>query len=85
MSDEERELLAKQIEQDLLHLYGSPILNLNQLQRALNYRSLAAVKQAIQRQTLPVPVFDLPNRRGRYAYVKDVGTFLAEQAFKKED
>ena len=85
LSDEERELLAKQIEQDLLKMYGSPILNLNQLQRALNYRSIAAVKQAIQRETIPVFIFDLPNRRGRFAFVKDVGKFLAEQAFKKED
>ena len=85
MCDEERELLATQIEQDLLNLYGSPILNTSQLQRALNYRSTAAVKQAIQRQTLPVPIFRLPNRRGWFAFVKDVGVFLAAQAFKKED
>jgi hypothetical protein len=83
VSDEERELLAKQIEQDLLQLFGTPILNLNQLQRALNYRSVAAIKQSILRGTMPVKVFELPNRRGRFALAKDVSHFLAEQAHKK--
>lgn len=85
MSEAERALLAKQLEQDLLQLFGSPILNINQLQRALNYRSIAAVKQAMQRQTLPIRVFELPNRRGKFALVKDVSDFLANQAFNKED
>lgn len=85
MSEEERELLAKQLEQDLLRLYGSPILTIEQLQRALNYRSVAAIKQAIQRQTLPVHIFELPNRRGRYALVKDVCEYLAGQARAEED
>jgi len=80
LSDQERELLAMQLEQDLLKLYGSPILTIEQLQRALNYRSVAAVKQAIQRQSLPLHIFELPNRRGRFALVKDVCEFLAEQA-----
>ncbi|MCP1338177.1 hypothetical protein NJR55_01100 [Idiomarina sp. M1R2S28] len=85
MSDEEREFLAMQLEQDLLKLYGSPILTIEQLQRALNYRSVAAVKQAIQRQTLPVHIFELPNRRGRFALVRDVCKFLASQACARED
>jgi len=85
LSDEERELLAKEIEHDLLLLFGTPMLNLSQLQRALNYRSIAAVKQSLVRGTLPVSVFELPNRRGKFALAKDVSTFMAEQAFNKKE
>lgn len=85
MSDEERELLAKQIEQDLLSLFGTPMLNLSQLQRALNYCSIGAIKQSIIRGTLPVSVFELPNRRGKFALAKDVSLFMAEQAFNKKE
>jgi hypothetical protein len=81
LSDEEREALAKQIEQDLLQLFGTPVLNLNQLQRALNYRSVAAVKQSILRKTMPIRVFELPSRRGKFALAKDVSQLLAKQAF----
>jgi hypothetical protein len=85
LSDEERELLAQKIEQDLLLLFGTPMLNLNQLQRALNYRSIAAIKQSLIRGTCPVSVFDLPNRRGKFALAKDVSLFMAQQAFNKKE
>lgn len=85
MSNEEKQLLAKQLEADLLQLFGSPILNLHQLQRALNYPTVIAVKQAISRKTIAVRVFELPNRRGRFALAKDVAHFLAEQAFSTKE
>lgn len=84
MSEEERLRLAADLEGDLLRLYETPILNLSQLQKALNYKSVAAVKQAIQRKTFPVDIFTLPNRRNHFALAKDVAFFLAEQAFNKE-
>lgn len=83
LSNEERLVLARELQADLLTLYGTPILNMSQLQRALNYKSVAAVKQAIQRRTFPIETFILPNRRNRFALAKDVAIFLAEQAFKK--
>ena len=85
MSESEKQELAKQLEADLLKLYDSPILNLQQLQRALNFRSVAAVKQAIVRDTFPVATFLMPNRRNRFALAKDVAVFLAEQAFNREE
>lgn len=85
MSDEEKELLQQKIEQDLLSLFGTPILNLTQLQRALNYRSVAAMKQAMSRGTYPVAIFVLPNRRGKFSLAYDVAKFLVEQACKKTD
>ena len=85
MNDEGIKAFARLLEADLLKLYGSPILTLKQLSKALNYPSVAAVKQSIYRQTLPVNIFELPNRRGKYVLVKDVAQFLAEQAFKTKD
>ena len=85
MNDEGITAFARLLEADLLKLYGSPILTLKQLSKALNYPSIAAVKQSIYRQTLPVNTFELPNRRGKYVLVKDVAQFLAEQAFLKKE
>ena len=56
----------------LLQLFGTPLLNLSQLQRALNYRSVAAIKQ---RETMPVRLFELPNRRGKFALAKNAASF----------
>jgi len=83
LNDTSKVVFANLLEDDLLKLYGTPILTLTQLQQALNYRSVAAVKQSLYRDTLPVKVFELPNRRGKFAFVKDVANYLAEQAFKE--
>lgn len=85
MTEREKRELARQIESDLLKLFESPILNVEQLRRALNFRSVAAVKQAMQRNTFPVRTFVMPNRKSRFALAKDVADFLAEQAFHMKE
>jgi hypothetical protein len=85
LSELEKQALAEQLRQDLMTLYGSPILTLKDLQKALNYRSVPAVKQAIIRETFPLKTFLMPNRRDRFALAKDVAEYLAEQAFRKEN
>ncbi|WP_419571589.1 hypothetical protein [Rheinheimera sp.] len=84
MSETEKQELAKALEEDLLKLHGSPILTLKQLHRVLNFRSVDALKQAILRDVFPVHTFEMPHRRGKFALVKDVAKFLAEQAFEEE-
>ena len=84
MNRQEKQLLADELEDDLLKLYDSPILTLKQLQKALNFRSVGAVKQAILRGVFPLHTFCMPNRRGKFALAKDVAIFLAENAFKEE-
>lgn len=84
MSETEKRELAKALEADLLKLHGTTILTLKQLQLALNYRTVDAVKQAILRGVFPVHTFEMPHRRGKFALVKDVAEFLANQAFKEE-
>lgn len=80
MSEREPEpiSLEKMLESDLLGQYG-PLLTGDALRRALGYPSMDAVRQALSRGTLPVPVFRLPNRRGTFALAKDVAHWLAEQ------
>jgi hypothetical protein len=83
LSEDEKNELMRQLNEDLLKLFESPILTLNQVQRAMNYRSVTAVKQAIQRDTLGVEVFVMPNRRGKFVLTKNVAKYLAEKAFKE--
>ena len=80
MSDDEVEELAKKLEQDLLKMYGSPILKGAELQKALGYSSIYALRQAVVRKTIPVKTFTVANRRGTHALVKDIARWLAEKA-----
>ena len=70
--------LAQNLEEDLLRQYG-PILTGESLRKALGYTSMDAMRQAVARGTIPVPIFPLKNRRGKFALVKDVAYWLAEQ------
>lgn len=70
--------LANVLERDLLEKHGPLIAN-DALRLALGYQSMGAFRQALVRKTVPVPVFALENRRGKFALVKDVATWLAAQ------
>ena len=85
MSEEEVEALASQLEKDLLQMYGSPILSGSELQKAMGYKTIDALRQAVVRKTIPIAVFTLPNRRGTHALVKDIAIWLAENARKNEE
>lgn len=75
--DEIPDLLAHSLEQDLLHRYG-PVVGQDDLRQALGYASLDAFRQALSRGLLPVPVFPIPHRRGKYALAKDIASWLAQ-------
>lgn len=72
--------LTQKIESDLLKLFGTPILTVNDLKKALNYSSAAAIHQSIAKGTFPIRVFSMPNRRGHFALASDVAHYLALQA-----
>lgn len=59
------------------------------LWRLLGFRSADAFRKAAQRRTLPVNVFTLPHRRGRFAKTADVAVWLAsltpQTSLGKED
>lgn len=56
-----------------------PLISNDDLREALGYSTMDAFRQALARKTVPVPVFSLANRRGKYALVKDVADWLVEQ------
>lgn len=70
--------LANLLEQQLLGRYG-PVIGNDSLRTVLGYSSMEAFRQALSRQTVPVPIFSLANRRGKYALATDVAHWLAAQ------
>lgn len=67
--------LALLLESDLFTRYG-PMLGGSDLSDVLGYPSKEAFRQALSRGQQPVPVFNLPQRRGKFALVKDVAAWL---------
>jgi hypothetical protein len=69
---------AAQLAAELTEQYG-PLMGAECLCHALGYRSLEAFRLALSRGTVPVPVFPIAKRRGKYALTKEVAFWLAEQ------
>ncbi len=80
--DENHPSKAKTLEctllQDMLALYG-PMVSGNALWKALGYASADAFRHAVFRKTIPVHIFTIPNRRGKFALTQDIATWLALQ------
>jgi hypothetical protein len=85
MSDEEIEVLTSKLETQLMEHFGSPILSGTDLQKAMGYRSVDALRQAILRKQFPIPVFTLTKRRGKFALVKDIAKYLAINAINNKE
>lgn len=62
----------------LTRLYGG-IVGGAALTRALGYPSQGAFRQALSRKRVPVPVFTLEGRRGRFAHAADIARWLWSQ------
>lgn len=77
-SEKMNEPLEAILERDLLNTYG-PIVSNDTLRLVLGYKSNEAFRQALARQTVPVPVFKIENRRGKFALSKDIASWLAAQ------
>lgn len=75
------DVLAKEIEREL-YCHIGPLLFGNQLYAALGFNSHDAFRQALSRKTVPVEIFALPNRRGRFALSRDVARWLAAERLK---
>lgn len=83
MNNEHINSLARSLELDMLNQHGY-MLSGDSLRKALGFASMDALRQAIARDKLPVPVFSIENRRGKFALVKDVAIWLAEQRYKTD-
>ena len=78
---DELEQLRLQIEAELYAHIG-PLLFGERLYSALGYPSADAFRLAVFRNSVPVEIFSLPNRRGRFALSRDVARWLAEERIK---
>jgi hypothetical protein len=63
------------IELNLREQYG-PIVGGSALWKLLGFRTSAAFRQALSRGKLPIAVFPIPNRKGKFALVNDVAQWL---------
>ncbi len=73
--------LEKSLEADLFSRHG-PMMTGDALYAALGYVTKAAFRQSLVRKTVPIPVFELEHRRGKFALVKDVARYLAEKRYQ---
>lgn len=60
-----------QLEAQLIRTYGV-IVGGAQLTRALGYPTQQAFRQAVARGRVPVPLFTIPGRRGKFAQSQDI-------------
>lgn len=72
------ERLASELEHRLCERYGL-MLGSKDLWRELGYPSPNAFRQALIRGTVDIPVFEVSNRRGRFALAHDVAQWIASQ------
>lgn len=70
--------LADELEEKLVQQFG-PLLSNELLYRALGFPSMGAFRQALSKQRVPIPVFSIPNRNGKFALTMDVAKWLANQ------
>lgn len=70
--------LERELEDSLVQQAG-PLLTGDLLVSSLGYSSKDAFRKALQRGTLPVVVFEIPKRRGKFALTRDVAKWLASQ------
>ena len=70
--------LLMELEAELTERYG-PLLSGKTLRAILAFPSQAAFRQAAARNLLPVPVFCIEHRRGKFALVKDVAVWLVQR------
>ena len=63
---------------ELTRQFGS-VLPSADLVKVLGYRTPGAFRQAVVRGTVPVRLFTIPHRRGRFALALDVATWMCRQ------
>jgi hypothetical protein len=64
----------------LIEREHGPILGAPALWHLLGYKTADAFRKAVQRGTVPVPTFPIPDRRGRFAHTAAVVQWLESLA-----
>ncbi|QOZ83773.1 MULTISPECIES: hypothetical protein [Chromobacterium] len=70
-----RNLSKSQTYNDLYARHG-PLIGGADLAKVLGFNSTAAFRQALHKGNLPIEVFEVQNRKGKYALTKDVSDWL---------
>lgn len=70
--------IEAELRQDLESRHGM-MLGGQALWTSLGYPTADAFRQAFTRGVVPIPVFQLPRRRGKFALARDIAHWLAEQ------
>ena len=78
MKTKKQENLDELLEHDFISQYG-PVLTGDALIKCLGYPTKSALRQAIAKDKVDVPIFHLKNRKGQFALSKDVAQWLAMQ------
>lgn len=82
MSDKSNLLMfQKNLEGELVEKFGL-LVSGKDLAGLLGYESLSSFNQAYARKKLPIAVFTLKNKRGKYAFCKEVAQYLTERRFE---
>ncbi|WP_251359105.1 hypothetical protein [Kangiella sp. TOML190] len=76
-------MTAKDIEKDIIKLHGYVIGN-EDLSALLGFKTMGAFRQAISRKKVPIKIFNIENRRGKFALAKDVAQWLFKQRLTAE-
>lgn len=75
--------LTTELETVLTERYGL-MLSSRVLWKLLGYPSADAWRKAIQRKTIPVPIFQIPERNGYFALSRDVAVWIAKARMSAE-
>lgn len=76
-----KRVIAAEIQAELTARFGAVLAD-EAICTALKYPSMAAFRKALARGTVPVPVFSIEGRRGKFALAADVGDWWATQRNK---
>lgn len=67
--------IEEKIFQEILGQFG-PVIGGSDLYRALGYPTAGAFRQAIRRKSVPIYIFQIPGRRGRFALTRDLAFWV---------
>lgn len=74
----------QQLTKELLHSHGE-LMSGPALYRALGFKSAGRFRQSLRCEPPPIPVFQLPQRRGYFALTRDAADWLYRQRVSASD
>jgi len=71
------------IEAELLKLYG-PVLTSQEISKILGFSTVHALRQAVLKGRLEIPLFRMAGKRGRFALTKEIASYVVSQRMALE-